>query len=127
MSSVRARIKTAYLIGDTTPSLPTTAKVSGDMSDDIVGPITEIANIDQVCYYVAWTSADAVGIISIQGSVDGTNFEDLTFTTPLAQPDSNNGSYLVNLALLPFSYIRPVYTRTSGSGDLVVSLSAKGA
>jgi hypothetical protein len=124
MSSVRSIIKTMYLIGTTTG--PNPALVSGDMSADVVGPVTVIDKIDQVCYQVAWTSSDAIGTISVQGSVDGSTFIDLTFSPALTQPSSDNGSYLVNLALTPFSYIRLKYTRTSGSGDLQVYLSAKG-
>lgn len=124
MSSVRGIIKTAYIIGDVSAINP--ALVDGDMSADITGPVTEVSKIDQICFQVSWTSSDAVGVISIQGSVDGVNFEDLTFTTPLDQPNSDNNSYLINLALIPFPYIRLFYDRTSGSGNLEVYLSAKG-
>jgi hypothetical protein len=125
MSSVRGIIKTSYLIGDaSTADHP--ALISGSMAADITGPVTEISKIDQVCYQVSWTSSDAVGTISVQGSVDGVTFSDLTFSTPLAQPNSNNGSYLINLALIPFPYIRLFYDRASGSGSMEVYISAKG-
>lgn len=126
MSAKRFIIKSANLIGSTT-LINNPALVSGDMSADIVGPTTQIDTADQVCYQVSWTSSNAVGVISIQGSVDGVNFIDLTFDPALTQPSSNNGSYLINLALLPFPLIRLKYTRTSGSGTLNVFLSAKGA
>lgn len=124
MSSKRFIIKQAYLIGSTTAIHP--AKVSGTMAADITGPTTQIDTADQVCYQVSWTSSNAVGVISVQGSVDGVNFVDLTFSPVLTQPASNNGSYLINLALLPFPLIRLKYTRTSGTGTLTVYLSAKG-
>lgn len=127
MSSSRSKIKTYLAIGSTAATqLPNPAPVSGDMSASITGPTTTIDMIDQVCYQVTWTSSNAVGVISVQGSVDGTTFNDLTFTPALAQPASNNGSYLINLALIPFPYVRVKYTRTSGTGTLVVYLSAKG-
>lgn len=130
MSSARGIIKTFYAIGDTvqTPSNSPPAAISGDMSTTITGPTTTIDRMDQVCYDVQWTSTTAVGVISIQGSVTGkdADFKDLTFSTPLAQPASNSGGYLVNLALIPFPYIRLKYTRTSGTGTLNVYLSAKG-
>lgn len=132
MSSTRKAIKTAYLIGITTGQGPSQnikpAEVSGDMSADIISPITPIDNIDQICYDVAWTSSNAIGVISVQGSVTGldADFKDLTFNPVLAQPASNNGAYLINLALIPFPYIRLKYTRTSGTGALTVYLSAKG-
>jgi hypothetical protein len=124
VSSKRAIIKTFKAIGLTTGINP--AKVSGAMSADIVGPTTTIDVVDQVCFQVAWTSSNAVGVISVQGSVDGETFSDLTFTTALAQPASNSSGYLINLALIPFTYIRVKYTRTSGTGNMTVSMSVKG-
>lgn len=124
MSSSRSRIPNYTVIGpaDSTNAAP----VSGSMGADITGPTTQITMIDQVCYQVTWTSSDAVGVISVQGSNDGTTFYDLTFDPALAQPNSDNGGYLINLALIPFSCIRLKYTRTSGTGSLKVVLAAKG-
>ena len=124
MSSKRFIIKKAYLIGAVTGVNP--ALVSGSMAADITGPTTQIDTADQVCYQVSWTSSNAVGVISVQGSIDGVNWDDLTFSPVLTQPASNNGAYLINLALIPFPLIRLKYTRTSGSGSLVVYMSAKG-
>lgn len=124
MSAKRFIINKAYLIGTTTGVNP--AQVSGSMGADITGPTTHIDTADQVCYQVSWTSANAVGTISVQGSVDGVNFVDLTFSPVLTQPASNNGEYLINLALIPFPLIRLKYTRVSGTGNLVVYMSAKG-
>lgn len=96
------------------------------MAASITSPTTQIDKIDQLCYQVSWTSSNAVGVISVQGSVDNENFIDLTFTPVLTQPNSDNGSYLINLSLIPFPYIRLKYTRTSGTGNMKVYLSAKG-
>lgn len=128
MSAKRSILKNFYAIGDTvqTASNNPPAQVSGSMGASITGPTTIIDVHDQVCYRVSWTSSNAVGVISVQGSVDGTNFEDLTFTPALTQPASNNGSYLINLGLIPFIAIRVKYTRTSGTGTLTVRMSAKG-
>lgn len=124
MSAKRFIINKAYLIGTITGVNP--AQVSGDMSTDIISPLTHIDTGDQICYQCHWTSSSAVGVISVQGSVDGTTWDDITFTPALAQPTSNNGGYLINLALVPFPLIRLKYTRTSGTGNLVVYMSAKG-
>ncbi len=124
MSAKRSIIKTYRAIGVTTGLSP--AAVSGSMAASITGPTTTIDVVDQVCYQVAWSSSDAVGTISVQGSVDGVTFSDLTFTPALAQPSSNSGGYLINLALIPFTYIRFKYTRVSGTGTMTVSMSVKG-
>jgi hypothetical protein len=124
LSAVRSIYK-KHLIGDIN-NIITTPLVSGDMSANIIGPVTVVDKIDQVCYQVSWVSMDAVGTISVQGSIDNENFEDLTFNPILMQPSSNNGSYLINLALIPFPYIRLKYTMISGSGNLNVWGSGKG-
>lgn len=130
MSSSRAIIRSFYAIGDTTSPNPVDgqpgAAVSGSMAASIVGPSTILDKVDQVCFQVSWTSSNAVGTVSVQGSVNGIDFDDLTFATPLAQPSSNNGRYLINLALIPFTYIRVKYTRASGTGAMEVYMSVKG-
>jgi hypothetical protein len=97
LSAVRSIYK-KHLIGDIN-NIITTPLVSGDMSANIIGPVTVVDKIDQVC---------------------------LTFNPILMQPSSNNGSYLINLALIPFPYIRLKYTMISGSGNLNVWGSGKG-
>lgn len=96
------------------------------MSVSITGPTTKLDMIDQIAYQVAWESSDAVGVISVQGSVDNVTFYDLTFDPVLAQPDSDNGGYLIDLTWIPFMYIRLKYTKTSGEGTLTATMSAKG-
>lgn len=124
MSAKRAIIKTYRAIGVITGLNP--AAVSGSMGASITGPTTTIDVVDQVCFQVAWTSSNAVGIISVQGSVDNVTFYDLTFSPALTQPNSNDGGYLINLGLIPFPYVRLKYTRTSGTGTMTASMSVKG-
>jgi hypothetical protein len=97
------------------------------MSADIIGPTTSTEKFDNIMLQVQWTSADAVGVISIQVSTDGTQWDDITFDPALTQPASNNGQYSILLAAMPNTLIRPKYTRTSGSGTMQIRLSAKGS
>lgn len=128
MSSKRSILKNFYAIGDTTetPSNWPAAKVSGSMAASITGPTTEIDIMDNLCYIVKWTSSDAVGTFSVEGSIDGTTYVPLTFDPGLEAPASNNGAILININQAPFPKIRFVYTRTSGTGTLDVRLSGKG-
>jgi hypothetical protein len=118
VSSERAILKKYDMIGG--------QGTSGDMSADILSEIVHLYKIDQVSLQVQWTSADAIGVIEVEGSVDGETFTALTFSPALTQPNSDNGLYLINMALIPFMHIRVRYTRTSGSGTLSVKASAKG-
>lgn len=98
------------------------------MGADITGPTTTISYQDQVCYQVSWlgASGSAIGTIAVQGSVDNVTFHDITFTPALTQPNADDGGYLINMALVPFTYIRVKYTRSSGTGTLTVKMSTKG-
>lgn len=134
MSSSRALIKSLYLIGSITGPTEGRAKVSGTMAADIVSPVMTLDRIDQVAFDVKWTSSNAVGVISVQGSNDplantdpaNAHWNDIVFSPALSQPNSTNGGYMVSMALIPFTYIRVKYTRTSGTGNLIVYASAKG-
>lgn len=96
------------------------------MSTSFTTEAINLDRIDQACFQVTWTSANAVGVLSVQGSVDGTNFVDLTFTPPLQQPASDSAAILINLALIPFTWVRLAYTATSGTGTLSANVSLKG-
>jgi hypothetical protein len=115
MSSSRAIVKNFPLL------------VDADMSASITSNSINLDKIDQACFQVVWNSTDAVGVLSVQGSVDGSTFTDLTFNPSLTQPNSDSQVYLINLALIPFTYVRINYVRTSGSGTLNVNVSLKGA
>lgn len=124
MSSTRSALVNFKAIGVVADG----AKVEGDMSADIIGPSTNITYQDQVCIRVAWTASvgSGIGVIKVQGSLDNSNFEDITFTPALTQPNADDGSYLINMALVPFNFIRVFYDRTSGSGSLTANISTKG-
>jgi hypothetical protein len=107
------------------------AIVDGDMSADIVGEATNIQFMDNAGIQVSWQSSDAVGTIAVEASINwdphlGTgDWIALTFDPVLAQPNSNDGEYLINLNQLPFMWFRVTYTRASGSGTLNVWHCAK--
>ena len=130
MSAKRGILKTFAAIGNTVASAanPNPAKVSGDMSANIIGPSTTIDIMDQVCYQVHWTGTPT-GTINIQGSVDNSTWDTLdpaSFTPPIINPAGSAGGQLINLALTPFPYIRLIYTAASGSGTMTCNMSAKG-
>lgn len=124
MSSTRSALVNYKAIGATADGYA----VSGSMGADITGPTTTITYQDQVCYQVSWlgASGSAIGTIAVQGSVDNITFHDITFTPALTQPNADDGGYLINMALVPFTYIRVKYTRSSGTGTLTVNMSTKG-
>lgn len=83
-----------------------------------------VQNLDNVGLQVKWTGA-AVGTIEVIVSVDGVNYDALTFDPVLTQPAGTAGSYVISLNQLPFPYMKVRYTNASSTGVLDVWLSAK--
>lgn len=111
--------------------LPYHALVAGVMSTNLVSTITSAQYQDNIGIQIKWTSSDAVGTITVEASINydphlGTgDFVALTFDPALAQPSSDNGSYLINLNQLPYVYYRVSYARSSGTGVLDVWFASK--
>lgn len=109
------------------------AITNGDMSQaTVTSTYADIRYLDNVGIQVKWTSASAVGVITVECS-DNYNPDKnitgswvaLTFSPALTQPASNNGEYLININQCPHAWIRVVYTKTSGTGTLNVWVNAK--
>lgn len=108
--------------------------VNGDMSQaSIVSTnLTPAADMTSMFSYAIQiiTSGNAVGILSVQGSCDQGN--DLTtnvitnWTTVLSQALNAPDNMIANIADVSYRWVRVVYTRTSGSGNLLVQLNGKG-
>lgn len=82
------------------------------------------ANLDNLGLQVTFTGTMA-GTLSVMCSIDGKNYQSLTFSPVLSQPAGSNLSYLIDLNQLPFPYLQIQYINASGSGTLIVYLSAK--
>lgn len=104
---------------------------AASMGATVTSAISNVEMVDNIGFRVAWTSSDAVGVITVEGSIDyvpvpaSGNWEALTFSPALTQPNSDNGSYLININQYPYPWIRVKYTRTSGTGTLNVWLTTK--
>lgn len=106
--------------------------LAGDMSlASIVGPSSSVSQFDTLSYTFTWSGGQLTnGTIGIQYSLDGFIWHDLDFATIILL-SAASGDHQLLITETPFSFARPVYTRTNGSatGTLKVELSAnsKGA
>lgn len=104
---------------------------AGSMGASVTSTVTDGTYQDSIGIQVTWTSSNAVGVITVDASINydprlGTgDWIALTFSPALSQPASNNGSYLIDLQMFPFPYYRVSYTRTSGTGTLDVWFCSK--
>lgn len=108
------------------PLAPNTPPVSGSMTGTtvITSNPTNIQNLDNIGLQIAWTGTP-VGTLEIQCSIDGVNYDALSFGPPITQPAGTAARFLVNLTELPYPWIRVQYTNASGSGSLTAFICGK--
>lgn len=93
---------------------------AGDMSEaTLTSSELDLGAAETFALQAVYTDAP-VGTLSIQASVDGTNFEEIQEVEITAA-----GSTLYNMTGAGFREIRTVYTKTSGTGSLTVTVNTK--
>lgn len=84
-------------------------------------------NISQVIGYsiqAVWSAGSTpVGVLKLQSSNDGSNWNDISGAT--ANVSGDTGSAMFNVTDAYYNQVRLVYTRTSGSGTINASLVSK--
>lgn len=101
---------------------------NGDMSSNIISLST---NLDEAASYSiqAVFTGTPVGVLMLEGTNDvpttDTNLTNWTIITDSESDVLEAGSYLINVEFPVYSYVRLVYTRTSGSGTLNARINAK--
>ena len=71
----------------------------------------------------SWTGTTN-GALKVQGSIDGTNWEDIASMT--GTPAASAASKMVfPTGFAPYLFVRSVYTRTDGTGVLTTHFSGK--
>ncbi len=96
---------------------------AGDVSANIPGVPLEIKEILTGAIQTVWTGSTPIGTLVIQGSCDGVNFT--TLASGSQSISGNSGSFLLPLADIGYSYIQAVYTKSSGTGTINVTLNGK--
>lgn len=86
--------------------------------------VTEVQNMDNIGIVMNWTGTSPVGVVTIQVSNDQLTWASLDFGSAIAV-SGDTGNNVIDIAQLPYSYLRAVYTKTSGTGTLFSSLTCK--
>lgn len=105
---------------------------SGDMSEaTITSEIYEIKRGYGYSVQFAWSGTSPVGTIKLQASNDLvpreseiSNWTDITGST--VDVTGNTGTGMLNVTSSMYSWVRAVYTKTSGTGTLNAVLQEKG-
>jgi len=105
--------------------------VGASMADSFTSSAVMIRWQDNVGLQLKW-SGTPTGVFTVECSNNrypetnqAGDFYSLTFSPSLDQPAGAAGGYLINLNQVPFSWVRVVYTRSSGTGTLDCWLTSK--
>jgi hypothetical protein len=98
---------------------------AGDMSaTSITGTVTACTGIDNIGLLVEWSGSTPVGAITVEVQNGTSGWSALDFGSPIAV-SGNTGNLNININQIPFENLRVVYTKSSGTGTLTVTLAAK--
>jgi hypothetical protein len=95
--------------------------------------VVDVKNIDAIAFQYSWTGATSpTGTFKIQGTIDGTNWHDLTTTQAAGATATGGIIQMIGPVLSPTanhllccSKVRVSYTFTSGSGSVDIWVYAK--
>jgi hypothetical protein len=108
-----------------TTLLPHLLSGLGTMSATLTSEPVNIDYTDNVGLQVKITTSNAVGVVTVEASINGVDFVALTLVPALPAVASASQSYLISLNQIPYHQIRVKYARTSGTGTLAVTVEAK--
>lgn len=110
----------------------------GDISGDLTSLVSNVQFLDYGIMDISWTGSSPVGVINVEflkleaHRNTGTNtdvWQAIDFTGATGGTDiaisGASGNHQIIFNALPFPQIRVKYVRTSGSGSLTVTFSAK--
>jgi hypothetical protein len=85
----------------------------------------EVSQTDYGSIYLSWTGTSPVGTITVQAKngADGT-YRSLDFGSSISISGSSGNHDLI-LSELPFTHLKLVYTRSSGTGSMTANLTLK--
>jgi hypothetical protein len=86
--------------------------------------VSEVLNLDNIGIVVNWAGSSPVGALTIQASNDQLTWVSLDFGSTI-DISGDSGSHIIDIAQLPYAYLRAVYTKASGTGTLFASLACK--
>lgn len=115
---------------------------SGNMAGSITGSVTIIQKISMLSYGFSWSGTSPVGTLSVQVSNDysldaqgnvsnsGSDWTTLVLNVAGTSASSisvsgNTGTAFIDIDTCGAYAIRPVYTRTSGTGTLQGTINGK--
>ena len=97
---------------------------AADLSDNATSHVVNVQNMDKASIHLSWAGSSPVGTVAVQarnGSTDGWYNLDMGGTISI----SGAGDHQLIFNELPFTDIRLIYSRSSGSGSMDASITLK--
>lgn len=95
---------------------------AGDMSGNLSSTPVELTFLIDYAIQAVYTGSP-VGALTLEASVDGTNYTTVTDSSSAVSSASNT---MWNVQNAGYKWVRVNYTRTSGTGSLTVKFFGKG-
>jgi hypothetical protein len=103
---------------------------NGDLSAlTITSSIVNVINLDTASIHVYWNGTSPVGVITVEArNGESNSWYNLDFGSTISV-SGNSGNHQIVFTEMPFTDIRLVYTRSSGSGTLnaIITMKTTGA
>jgi len=104
---------------------------AGDISGSITSSETNVLNLDTASIHITWSGTSPAGTITVEASnqdPDKSSVTQVWHELDLGSAVSvsgNSGEHLIIFNEMPFNTIRLQYARSSGTGSLEATISAK--
>ncbi len=112
-------------MGTNSRTLTTQIITDGDLSADITSDTIKAQSLDKVNFFVSWTGSSPSGSLIVQGTVDGSNWEDVGVTEPTISGASGTGFVIVGSDKTCWKEMRLFWDFTSGTGTVQAWVHAK--
>lgn len=99
--------------------------VALDLSASFTTPATSVINLDKASIHIDWSGSSPEGVLTVEArNGESDDWYTLEFGAAI-DITGNTGNHQLVFNELPFTDIRLVYTRTSGTGSATANLTAK--
>lgn len=96
---------------------------NGSLSGNLISPSQQLTQMAMCSIQASWSGSSPVGSLRLQISNNNTVWSDYTGSGVAVNGD---GNFLWNLINTAFQYVRVVYSFTSGTGTLSITVNGKG-
>lgn len=99
--------------------------INASVATNHTSAIIDVKEALSMAVQTSWSGSSPLGTLVIQGSCDGTVFT--TLSGGSVSITGSSGSNLLNVVEKGITHIQAVYTTTSGTGTVLVTINAKRA